>query len=143
MIENSRVDRLLRLLKISSKTRILAQEIVPLINNIPLNDNGTFYVINRLLELVDGIIYTDNITLLELAQNNFEFLDNLRTITLKLRNQNLITKTQFDLLLARIDRLIVEMNLFPTLNKELASDEVLQRKRTDDKFTESPRVIVK
>ena len=76
------MNKILTLQNISKKTRVITKELIPLIEQLPCPDLQTNFFLNELLKLIDGIIFTDNISLNELTQNLYEFLDILYRIVL-------------------------------------------------------------
>jgi len=138
-------NKLSRLIIITGETKDIAKEVVPLmvrapVVSMPLNEiNNLRHFANRLLRLTDGIIFSDEASLNEVVQNNFEFLDTMRTVLFHLLNlsekQNfpISDKNYLRFLLAKIDNLIAQLNSPPFLQPRKSA---IRRKFTEDKSDE-------
>lgn len=140
----------IKLFYIAKETRELAKGIIPLIIDIPFDkvqldgNNNLIYLTSKLSALIDGLIFSDNISFNEFAQNNYEFLDTLKTTLNQILSLSerqsipIIEKDEIHLIQAKIDKLIIELNVPPflQLHKRILSDENLHEDESDKDFTE-------
>lgn len=126
------MNQILRINNISAKTRTLVFEVIPLINQLPVQDIAVDFLITELLRLCDGIILTDDITLTQLTQNLYEFLDTVNALILRLKDAHMLTIEKFSAMKNNIDDLITQL----PKHQNFISDDFLQKKRTDEEFTE-------
>lgn len=141
------MTNLRRVLDVTIETKKIANEVVPIIVEIPINNENLRYLLCRLLELIEGITFSDDVSINELAQNNYEFLDTLRASVLQLlscsqrRVLPIFDREHLESVLHRIDVLISELNspLFlkdQTLNRRNFTDH-----KSDEDLTESRKEI--
>ena len=153
------LNRLGRLISMANETIEIAKETIPLMINIPfdaipLDKIGILaHFAKRLSELADGIIFSNETSINELAQNNYEFLDTIRATLFLLSSISetqpipFIDKNYIALLQIKIDKLIAELNsMSPTdewtepQHRKL-SDEFSHKKKSDKEFTEPNWII--
>lgn len=141
------MDKLLRLINISKETIRVAKESIPIIadissDHIPFDQFDNYrYFLSRLAELIEGVVFSDNASLNELAQTTYEFLDTLRSTIILVSN---FKKIELESIKFRIDKLIIELNAPPFLQHRKrtsehpteTSDESLQEDKSDEDFTE-------
>lgn len=132
----------LRLMKITEKSRRIAKEGIPIITDIPFDklqldgNEGLVYLTSRLIELLDGLVFSDAITFDELAQNNFEFLDTLKTTLTQIHTLtkqqpfSIVDEKKLEEMQVKIHALVAELSAPPFLQ---------HRKRTPEDTTEPHR----
>jgi len=117
-------------MEISKESVTIAKQITPLINQIPSS------LLSRLIELCDEIVFSNDVSINQSLQSNFEFLDTIRSFLFaykgQVQNQPIIvvSEEQIDALLLKIDFLLKELNAIPYNNK------ISRRKVTDFKTDE-------
>jgi hypothetical protein len=132
---------LTKLMEISKENIAIAKQITPLINQIPSS------LLYRLIELCDEIVFSNDVSINQSFQSNFEFLDTIRSFLFvyrcKVPNQPLaiMGEEQVDVLLSKIDFLLEELNDV-TYRKRISRRKVTDFK-TDEEEPEPTTLIYK
>jgi hypothetical protein len=132
------------LLKITTEISEIAKEIIPLIDKAPQEDYTNYQnLVQKLLTTAKHIIPSNNIPFNESVQNNYEFLDTLRSILFRFLhyfdNELPSSREHLESLVSRIDKLLTKLNTTPFLQQDKSttpSDENLQHRKSDTDFTE-------
>lgn len=140
------IKKLIRLIDITRETKSIAKEIIPLLTQVPLDkmplkkiDALRRFTV-RLSELLDGLIFSDEISLNRLAQNNYEYLDTVRScIFLLLPQADRSNRELLESLQSRIEDLIGKLNSPSFLQRSVRRN--FTRHESDDKLTESELIM--
>lgn len=122
------MNSLTELINISNETMAIAKEVVSLMDKVPIEDYPTFTrMLHRLAILSERLTFSEDITLIEMAQNNYEFLDTLKTILSILLQypNNRTDQTLFRNIMGKTDAIIDKIDSPPFLQhlKRTPSDE--------------------
>ena len=111
-----------RLIVITRESQNIATEVIPLLvevplSNMPLNKiNNLRHFSKKLLKLTDNIILSDETSLNEVAQSNYEFLDTVNSILfLILPHFNELNSRYIKSLQSKTEKLIAKLNSPPFL----------------------------
>jgi hypothetical protein len=118
------------------------EEMTPLIVKAPINDSRLQGLFHSCAFLCERLSYLDTCNLNEFAQNNYEFLDTLKVIILRIseyhKDKSLKTEEKLKSLKVRIDIILDKLNTSPfsPTHKQALSDESLHGHKSDEDFTE-------
>jgi hypothetical protein len=136
------MQNLTTIVQISKEVISVVEEMMPLIAKAPVNDSGLQGLLYECIFLCKRLSFLDTVNLNEFAQNNYEFLDVIKTIILRVsgchENESLETQEKLRSLIVRIDIIVDKLNAppFPQNYSLRTSDKFLQRKKSDEDFTE-------
>lgn len=118
------------IVQISEEVVSVIEEMTPLIAKAPINDSGLQSLLHKCIFLCSRLSFLDTVDLNEFAQNNYEFLDMIKTIILRIsechKSESLETQEKVRSLIVRIDMLL----------DKLTTPAFLQKQTPTDKFTE-------
>jgi hypothetical protein len=134
------VNNITDLLNITKKVVAIVEESEKFVFVALRTDSGMKTLFSRLIALYDGLIPSNAISINELTQNNYEFLDTLKAIIIRVLQNTQINnrreRAELESFNVRIDLLIAELNLPPFLQHLKPSDEILHDNRSDADLTE-------
>jgi hypothetical protein len=106
---------IIEILDITKKAVTIAEELEKFISDALQIDNGLKSLLSREMSVYDGLIPSDALSFNELAQNNYEYLDFLNAITLRILQhtdkQALRKRAKLTAFNDEINRLIAELNI--------------------------------
>ena len=131
------------ILGITKKAVTIAEEIEKFVSDALQIDNGLKSLILREISVYDGLIPSDNTSFNELVQNNYEYLDILNAITLRILQhtdkQSLREKAKLTAFNDEINTLIAELNIPLSLQYNINRRKVTDSEEfngTDGEVTE-------
>ncbi len=138
--DEKRLEHLATIVRISKEVVNILGDFEPFIANLPIDDVGLQGLLHECMVHCEGLSFLDSLDSDKFAQSNYEFLDIMQTIILRLlgHSENSISEQQEKLrsILNRINVLLDDLNSPPFILSKKLSDEFLQRKKSDDKLTE-------
>lgn len=135
-----RLEHLASIVRISKETTNIVEDFEPFIANPPIDDVGLQGLFYECMVHCEGLSFLDSLDPDKFAQSNYEFLDIIQTIILRLlgHNENNSPEQQEKLrsILNRIKVLLDELSSPPFMLSKKPSDDFLHGFASDDNFTE-------